>query len=859
MAESNATQVILTDDGIKIIKAQNTADNAASGVANLNDPNLMSVIEKQTQAAQYAGLTSQYNVILARAKEASISTTALTTAYTNLNTFMTAILTDTTKASDVNRDNYKSLTDTYNTALSKVQSNLDDYVNNEFSTASSQAVVADSNATVAKSAADSTGALAETAFENNQITSQAVTALKDGSTVTIAELANGLSTKVADSDYETYKTQTKDLIASKASKSEANNANLIPYSSHFTTPLTGWTLMNWGATDRKLLVTTHTFYQNGTGALLYLNTAQNGTAAAGSNRFPLLPNTTYTFQFKAFASSNVVGANVYLLSRAYGSTSDYDAVHGLFKNLVTSPSQIDQYTVTFTTGANDNEGYIRVDNIGSNNSASSGLFFTELKLELGDTATPYVYGGQDSMIAQTSDDVLIKVSKDELIDEINVQAGSTLISSSGQLTLSADTVYFDTKKPVIIPSANLDTVLVNKTLTAADITANTFSTNNGTFTVDKNGAITAKNMTLIGGILTSPTINTSTINGSTINGTMFHGGDIISNANNTAKYYPMTITPDGAYKSTYFDNALGLQSSVESGAISYKYRSMINNGSRQYLAYDSVINGQGFESHSGYTSTKDTTFSNTETITGYVNITPSSGIYLYGPTQKINFAGNSDNMGSDGITMDSYGNMYGQPNSLYWRIGDANAKAVADFGFDTTNVRNILLYRSAEVGNLFLGVGHTIGMLDKKPLYFKQGDSSGNMLDIKAGTVYYTGLTKSSLLSVKKDVQKADTAYWAQLVNSIDLATYQYKSDDNTSHIRLSSIVDDVNDTKQWRLPDIFISRDEDGKLCGVDDSVLLNATLATVQEQQKEIDQLNGHNMELEARLNKLEAKLNG
>ncbi|MEW4350452.1 hypothetical protein [Lactiplantibacillus plantarum] len=358
MAESNATQVILTDDGIKIIKAQNTADNAASGVANLNDPNLMSVIEKQTQAAQYAGLTSQYNVILARAKEASISTTALTTAYTNLNTFMTAILTDTTKASDVNRDNYKSLTDTYNTALSKVQSNLDDYVNNEFSTASSQAVVADSNATVAKSAADSTGALAETAFENNQITSQAVTALKDGSTVTIAELANGLSTKVADSDYETYKTQTKDLIASKASKSEANNANLIPYSSHFTTPLTGWTLINWGATDRKLLVTTHTFYQNGTGALLYLNTAQNGTAAAGSNRFPLLPNTIYTFQFKAFASSNVVGANVYLLSRAYGSTSDYDAVHGLFKNLVTSPSQIDQYTVTFTTGANDNEGYI---------------------------------------------------------------------------------------------------------------------------------------------------------------------------------------------------------------------------------------------------------------------------------------------------------------------------------------------------------------------------------------------------------------------------------------------------------------------------------------------------------------------
>lgn len=855
MAESNATQVILTDDGIKIINAQNTADNAAGGVANLNDPNLMSVIEKQTQTAQYAGLTSQYNVVLARAKEASISTTALTTAYTNLNTFMTAILTDTTKASDVDRDTYKSLTDAYNTALSKVQSNLDDYINNEFSAASSQAVVADSNATIAKSAADSTGALAETAFENNQTTSQAVTALKDGSTMTIAELANGLATKVADNDYETYKTQTKDLIASKASKSDANNANLIPYSSHFTTPLTGWTLMNWGATDRKLLVTTHTFYQNGTGALLYLNTAQNGTAAAGSNRFPLLPNTTYTFQFKAFASSNVVGANVYLLSRAYGSTSDYDTVHGLFKNLVTSPSQIDQYTVTFTTGANDNEGYIRVDNIGSNNSASSGLFFTELKLELGDTATPYVYGGQDSMIAQTSDDVLIKVSKDELIDEINLQAGSTLISSSGQLTLSADTVYFDTKKPVIIPSANLDTVLVNKTLTAADITANTFSTNNGTFTVDKNGAITAKNMTLIGGTLTSPTINTSTINGSTINGTTFNAGDIISNANNTAKYYPMTITPDGAYKSTYFDSAVGLQSSVESGAISYKYRSMI--GSGQYLAYDSVINGQGFESQSGYTSAKDTTFSDPETITGYVNVTPDSGIYLYGPTQKINFAGNADNIGSNGITMDAYGNMYAQANSTYWRIRDINGNDIADFGIDTAGANNIFLHRELDIGNFHINTGHTFTSWDKGAIHFAKG--GGGAADIYAGAVNYTSLVKSSLLSVKRDVQKADTAYWAQLVNSIDLATYQYKTDDNTSHSRLSSIVDDVNVTKQWQLPDVFISRDENGRLNGVDDSVLLNATLATVQEQQKQIDQLNGHNMELEARLNKLEAKLNG
>lgn len=358
-----------------------------------------------------------------------------------------------------------------------------------------------------------------------------------------------------------------------------------------------------------------------------------------------------------------------------------------------------------------------------------------------------------------------------------------------------------------------------------------------------------------GNVVSAGEIDGSVINGSTINGTTFHGGDIISNANNTAKYYPMTITPDGAYKSTYFDSAVGLQSSVESGAISYKYRSMI--GSGQYLAYDSVINGQGFESQSGYTSAKDTTFSNPETITGYVNVTPASGIYLYGPTQKINFAGNADNIGSNGITMDAYGNIYAQANSSYWRIRDTNSNDIVDFGIDTAGANNIFLHRELDIGNFHINTGHTFTSADNQAIHFAMG--KGGAADIYAGAVHYTSLVKSSLLSVKRDVKKADTAYWAQLVNSIDLATYQYKSDDNTSHIRLSSIVDDVNDTKQWQLPDVFISRDENGKLSGVDDSVLLNATLATVQEQQKEIDQLNGHNMELEARLNKLEAKING
>ncbi|WP_265481179.1 carbohydrate binding domain-containing protein [Lactiplantibacillus plantarum] len=917
MAESNATQVILTDDGIKIIKAQNTADNAASQAENADSAAL---IAQSTANAAKSAADSNYN-------------------YAN------------------------SEIAVQSNATAKAQSTADNAFSQAQAIGSQASAEINSNSTAtakAKSTADNAFSQATTAIDNGKVTSQAVTDLKDGSKLTIADLENGLATKVANSDYasykvqtasqiaqkvdngafsayqtttadliaqkvatkdfsayqattaksidskvssndfntyktqtadliddkvssseyasdktqtaseiadrvsnsafstyqtqtasqiaqkvdngtfsayqtttagliaqkvatsdfsayqattakeisskvessdfQTYQTQTKDMIASKVSKSDANNANLIPYSSNFTTPLTGWTLMNWGATDRKLLVTTHTFYQNGTGALLYLNTAQNGTAAAGSNRFPLSPNTTYTFQFKAFASSNVVGANVYLLTRTYGSTNDYDIVHGLFTNLVTSPSHIDQYTVTFTTGANDNEGYIRVDNIGSNNSASSGLFFTELKLELGGVATPYVYGGQDSMISQMSDDINLRVTKDGLIDQINIQAGNTLISSSGQLTLAADTIYFDTKKPVIIPNANI----------------------------------------------------TDTLNGKT-----FHDGDIINDANNTSNFYPFTIEPTGKASTTLFNSMDALRTEMSGGGLRTMYRAINSSGS-QYEAYDGNFSGDIISLNSGFTNGKDMSFSQSVSgnqLTGQVVLSPLNGIHLWGSTQSIHFSGLQ--MNGTGITFNSYGNIIADQASTWWRVTNFSGSDIANFGTDTAGSNVIQFNRELDIGNFHINTGHTFTSADNGDIHFAKG--GGGAANIYAGAVNYTSLVKSSLLSVKKDVQKADTAYWAQLVNSIDLATYQYKTDDNTSHLRLSSIVDDVNVTKQWQLPDVFISRDENGKLNGVDDSVLLNATLATVQEQQKQIDQLNGHNMELEARLNKLEAKLNG
>lgn len=760
MTESNATQVILTDDGIKIIKAQSTADNAANGVANLNNPNLMSVIEKQTQASQYAGLTSQYNVVLARAKEANISTTALTTAYTNLNTFMTTILTDTTKASDVNRDTYKSLTDAYNTALSNVQTALSNSFNTDIDNMQSSVSVASqaaSSAAIVASQATSTGNNA------SQVASQAYSA------ATVAQSAGNNATSIANNASQAASSAI--LVGSQAAVS-ASQASA------------DYQTLSAGVKDGSVVhITTETVIDKGV-----IGTAEIANGAITNAQI---------------GNAAVNSAKIAYLAVGTAQIGDGAITNAKIGKLAVGTAQIANAAITDA----------QVGNISANKLTAGTIDFNTIT-------------GKN-------------------INASNITTG----------TLSTDRLNVGKLSAL---SANLGDVTTGS-LKGVDIVANSFSTPNGSFTTDASGAITAKNMTLMGGTLTSPTINASTINGSTINGTTFNAGTKLNQYGNTS--YPLTINQDGSVTSTSFGNIANdpaaLRTVIKDGSVKTNFRGMKQISTGVYPAADVALGAGQLALLEGYSTSQDPNFTATGMkTTGYAILDASAGLSLHGTTQAINFSG-TDQDQTTGITMNSYGNIIGYPNATWWRVTSNAGSDVANFGIDRGGSNVIQFNRELDIGNFKINTGHTFTSADNQAIHFAKG--RGGAVDIYAGAVHYNSLVKSSLLSVKKDVQRADTAYWAQLVNSIDLATYQYKSDDNTSHIRLSSIVDDVNVTKQWRLPDVFVSRDENGKLCGVDDSVLLNATLATVQEQQKEIDQLNGHNMELEARLNKLEAKLNG
>lgn len=1011
MAESNATQVILTDDGIKIINAQNTADNAASQAGNADSAAL---IAQSTANAAKSAADSTYDY--ANSEMAVQSNATAKAQSTADNAFSQAQTVFSQADSEIAVNSM---------ATAKAQSTADNAFSQAQAVGSQASAEINSNSTAtakAQSTADNAFSQATTAIDNGKVTSQAVTDLKDGSKLMIADLENGLATKVANSDYASYKdqtasqigqmvtngafsayqTQTAGLISQKVANSDfsayqattAKAINSKVESKDFNTYKTQTADLiddkvssSAYASDKTQtasqianMVSNSAFstYQNQTASQIAQKVGNGAFSAYQQTTADLIASKVATKDFSAYQattakaiSSKVESSdfNTYktqtanliddkVSSSEYASdktqtaseiadrvsnsafstyqtqtasqiaskvdngdfstyktqtaglisqkvaTSDFSAYQATtakaisskvstvdFNNLtisnrnlalgtvtpitfvgqnidnqakvgyqfssviplgtvvtvtfdVSSSTGVGEFvmqfygndsgsnwqtiakdnlvngtkhvSVTLTTAGTHLHIYPRI-NFATGNVSFSNFIISESSKEVNWTPAPEDQASQ-TQITQLSDDINLRVTKGDLIDQINLQAGNTLISSSGQLTLSGKNIYFDTANPVTIPSANITGTLNGKTITGSVIT------------------------------------------GSTINGTTFNAGTKLNQYGNTS--YPLTINSDGSVTSTSFETianeTAALRTIIKDGTVKTNLRGMTTFATGKYSAADTMLGAGQLALFEGYSTAQDPNFTVTGLKpTGYSILDAGTGLNLHGDTQQITFNGTSDDVTPKGIIITPYGNINPNGTQNIWYVGNGPTMKTASFGIDGSGANNIQFNRSLDIGNFNINTYHTITSSDNGPIHFNR--ANGSSVDIFAATVNYTSLVKSSLLSVKKDVQKADTAYWAQLVNSIDLATYQYKTDDNTSQLRLSSIVDDVNDTKQWRLPDVFINRDEDGKLNGVDDSVLLNATLATVQEQQKEIDQLNGHNMELEARLNKLEAKLNG
>ena len=148
-------------------------------------------------------------------------------------------------------------------------------------------------------------------------------------------------------------------------------------------------LENWGfwevpQPNANLSISSHGFYYNGARPLFLLRASSS--LPASTLRFPVKRNTDYSVNIQAFATGNIKGVDIYFLGRKSNETNKTFTKVVKFKSHNGSPSTtgLAKWHLTFNSGECD-EGFIRIDNKGTNNGGESLLFFTELDCYEGTT------------------------------------------------------------------------------------------------------------------------------------------------------------------------------------------------------------------------------------------------------------------------------------------------------------------------------------------------------------------------------------------------------------------------------------------------------------------------------------------
>lgn len=159
--------------------------------------------------------------------------------------------------------------------------------------------------------------------------------------------------------------------------------NLITNSA-FPENLDNWGLWEVPKTNPNLSISSHGFYYNGAKPIFLLKTSS--LVPASTLRFPVKRNTDYSLNIQTFATGNIKGVDIYFLGRKSNETNKTFTKVANFKSHNGSPSTtgLAKWHLTFNSGECD-EGFIRIDNKGSNNGSESLLFFTELDCYEGTT------------------------------------------------------------------------------------------------------------------------------------------------------------------------------------------------------------------------------------------------------------------------------------------------------------------------------------------------------------------------------------------------------------------------------------------------------------------------------------------
>lgn len=222
----------------------------------------------------------------------------------------------------------------------------------------------------------------------------------------------------------------RDKITALENKVDGGD-NLI-CNSAFPKTKNGWGYWLYNQDNGNLSLRTHPFYYNDTANMFVLsNNTQTGVPMA-STRFKVKRNTNYSLNFIGFSTDNLKGVNLYFLGRPKGNTNEFTNVVNVSE--ITTPishTGLKQFHFTFNTGDSD-EGYLRIDNKGTNNSNESLLYISEFD----------VYEGTTNRSYQPS----VKCALDSL--------GNREDNDRQTLTLNGNTLSISNGNSVTLPSNN---------------------------------------------------------------------------------------------------------------------------------------------------------------------------------------------------------------------------------------------------------------------------------------------------------------------------------------------------------------------------------------------------------------------
>ena len=139
---------------------------------------------------------------------------------------------------------------------------------------------------------------------------------------------------------------------------------------------------------------THPFFYNQKRKLFFLDNRTRETVPASSIRFPLKRNTSYTVSLTAFNTWNMKGATIYFLGRKSGENQTFTRVVTLVENVKFSSDEAVRKNYTFNSGECD-EGFIRIDNNGTNDSDVAILLFGDVDVYEGTVTRPWQPSPED--------------------------------------------------------------------------------------------------------------------------------------------------------------------------------------------------------------------------------------------------------------------------------------------------------------------------------------------------------------------------------------------------------------------------------------------------------------------------------